>query len=66
MENKNTIEHNFEQLDIILKEMQSSEISLDKSFDLYNQGLKLVQDCNSQIDIIEKKIKLIEEDNADE
>lgn len=66
MENKNTIEENFEQLEEILKAMQSEDVTLDKSFELYNQGLKLVQDCNSKIDTIEKKIKIIEEDGIDE
>ena len=66
MENKNTIEENFEQLEEILKAMQSEDVTLDKSFELYNQGLKLVQDCNSKIDTIEKKIKIIEEDSVNE
>lgn len=66
METKNTIEENFEQLEEIIKNMQSEDVTLDKSFELYNQGLKLVQDCNSKIDRIEKKIKIIEEDNINE
>lgn len=66
MENKNTIEQNFEQLEEILRNMQSEDVTLDKSFELYNQGLKLVQDCNSKIDTIEKKIKIIEEDSINE
>ncbi len=65
MENKNSIEENFEQLEAIIKEMQSEETSLDKSFELYNNGLKLIQDCNRQIDTIEKKIKIIEEESID-
>lgn len=66
MENKNTIEQNFEQLEEILRNMQSEDVTLDKSFELYNQGLKLVQDCNSKIDTIEKQIKIIEGDNINE
>ena len=67
MANKsNTIEENFENLEDILKQMQSSDITLDKSFELYNKGLKLVQDCNGQLEKIEKKIEIIEKDNIDE
>ena len=66
MEKNNTIEQNFEQLENILKEMQSEEVTLDQSFELYNQGLKLVKDCNGQIDMIEKKIRIIEEDGTNE
>lgn len=66
MEKNNTIEQNFEQLENILKEMQSEDVTLDQSFELYNQGLKLVKDCNGQIDTIEKKIRLIKEDGTNE
>ena len=31
-----------------------------------NKGLSLVQDCNNQIDKIEKQIKIIEEGNINE
>lgn len=66
MENKNTIEENFEQLEEILRNMQSEDVTLDKSFELYNQGLKLVKACNNKIDTIEKKIEIIEGDNINE
>lgn len=59
--NKNSIEDNFNELENILKEMQAEEVTLEQSFELYNKGLKLVQDCNEQIDTIEKKIKILEE-----
>lgn len=63
---KQSIEDNFVELENILREMQSEEITLDKSFELYNRGLKLVQDCNGQLDTIEKKIKILEEGNNNE
>lgn len=62
----NTIEDNFVELEEILKEMQSDQVTLDQSFELYNKGLKLIQNCNQQIDTIEKKIKILEEDNMNE
>ncbi len=65
MEN-NTIEKNFEKIEEIISAMQSEDIALDKSFDLYNEGLKLVKDCNEKIDKIEKQIKIIEKDNVNE
>ena len=55
------IEDNFEQLEDIISKMQSDRITLEQSFELYNKGLSLVQDCNNQIDNIEKQIKIIEE-----
>ena len=60
------IEDNFEQLEDIISKMQSDRISLEQSFELYNKGLSLVQDCNNQIEKIEKQIKIIEEGNINE
>lgn len=60
------IEDKFEQLEDIISKMQSDRITLEQSFELYNKGLSLVQDCNNQIDKIEKQIKIIEEGNINE
>ena len=60
------IEDNFEQLEDIISKMQSARIPLEQSFELYNKGLSLVQDCNTQIEKIEKQIKIIEEGNINE
>lgn len=60
------IEDNFEQLEDIISKMQSDRITLEQSFELYNKGLSLVQDCNNQIDKIEKQIKIIKEGNINE
>ena len=61
MENNNTIEENFKALDDIISEMSKDDISLEKSFELYNQGLKLVQNSNLQIGDMEKKIIVLNE-----
>ena len=61
MEKDNTIEQNFEQIENIISDMNKEDITLDKSFELYNKGLKLVKDCNNQIDKIEKQIKILNE-----
>lgn len=66
IEENKTIEDNFEELENIIAKMQSDEITLEKSFELYNKGLGLVQNCNSQIEKIEKQIKIIEEGNINE
>ena len=60
------IEDNFEQIEDIISKMQSDRITLEQSFELYNKGLSLVQDCNNQIEKIEKQIKIIEEGNINE
>ncbi|MCI9564572.1 MAG: exodeoxyribonuclease VII small subunit [Eubacterium sp.] len=64
MEEKKTIEQNFEEIESIIQNMQEEDVTLDKSFELYNKGLNLVKDCNAQIDKIEKQIQIINEEQS--
>ena len=61
MENKKNIEQNFNEVEKIIEAMQKEDVTLDESFKLYNQGLKIIKDCNQQIETIEKQIKIINE-----
>ncbi|MCI8956406.1 MAG: exodeoxyribonuclease VII small subunit [Eubacterium sp.] len=64
MEEKKTIEQNFEEIENIIQNMQKEDVTLDKSFELYNKGLNLVKDCSMQIDKIEKQIQIINEEQS--
>ncbi|MCR5736742.1 MAG: exodeoxyribonuclease VII small subunit [Eubacterium sp.] len=65
-EKNRTIEENFEEINQIISEMQSEDITLGQSFEYYKKGLELVRDCNDQIEKIEKEMTIIEEGNANE
>lgn len=54
-ENKLTIEELFNKLEETVSEL-SGDVSLEKSFALYEQGMKLVHECEQQIDTVEKKV----------
>ena len=56
---KMTIEEQFAELEAILKEMDSSEVGLMESFELYNKGLIMVKELNEQLDEIEQKIEVV-------
>lgn len=43
----------------IINKMDQDEISLEDSFKLYNQGIKLCKQCNDKIDKVEKQIEII-------
>lgn len=67
MEKKDVLESNFEELDKIIEQMESGELSLDESFELYKKGIKLVQNCNDSINKVEKEMQIIsEESDAEE
>ncbi len=61
-----SIEEALKRLDELTVELAKNDISLDESFRLYNEGLKLVKTCNDQLDKVEKKIIILEEEDADE
>lgn len=61
-----SVEDNFNEIEEIIAEMQKEDVTLDNAFDLYNKGLKLIKDCNGQLDSIEKQIKILEEENINE
>lgn len=61
-----SVEESLTKLDKLINKLAQSDISLDESFKLYNEGLKLVKTCNSQLDKVEKKIIILEEEALDE
>lgn len=61
MANKIGIEDNFKKLDDIVKELENSEISLEESFNLYKDGIKLIKECNDSIDKVEKELIILNE-----
>ncbi len=56
-----TIEESFETLDEMVKKLESDTISLEESFRIYEEGMKLVKVVSGRIDEVEKKMQLIED-----
>lgn len=59
---KLSIEESLERIDNILEKMESEDTGLEESFKLYEQGLKLIKDAESNIDKVEKQIKILSEE----
>ena len=52
-----TFESAVEQLELIVKELESNQVSLARSIELYGLGKKLYEYCNKTIEEIELKIE---------
>ena len=61
-----TLEQSFEKLEPILGNLENGDVSLEDSFKLYNEGMKLIQNCNQQLDKVEKKIVVLNQKEGDE
>lgn len=51
-------------LDKCVKKLESDDISLEDSFHVYEQGMKLIKECNEKIDCVEKKVLLLNDDGT--
>lgn len=54
-----TLEEMLQQLDVTIEELESSEITLEESFRKYQTGMQLLKNCNDKIDLVEKKMLLL-------
>ena len=62
MEKELTMEENFQEIEKLLGQLESKDISLEDSFQLYKKGMEHLQKCNEQINEVEKKVQML---NAD-
>ena len=58
---EHTLEQLFEQLDGIVEKLESGDASLEESFQLYQEGMKMLKSCSDKIDHVEKQVLIMEE-----
>ena len=51
-----TLQEMLKTLDEQIRALESEDISLEDSFLVYEQGMKLIKECNDKIDRVEKKV----------
>ena len=51
-----TLQEMLKTLDEQIRALESEDISLEDSFLVYEQGMKLIKECNDKIDCVEKKV----------
>ena len=59
-----TLEENFEKIEELFQVLESDEISLEDSFHAYQKGMKLLEECNAQIDQVEKQVLKLTENGS--
>jgi exodeoxyribonuclease VII small subunit len=55
----NEFEKAFQQLEKIVQQLESENLSLDESLTLFEEGIRLSRFCNQKLEEVEKKIELI-------
>lgn len=62
MSDKFQLEEAFRQLEEIIEQLESDEIQLKESIELYGQGAKLIAQCKEELSGIEKEMIIIGEE----
>ena len=58
---KENLEEMFKDLEELIGKMENEEITLEQTFDLYNNGMEILKKCNLSIDEVEKKVLVLDE-----
>ena len=54
-----TLEETLGQVEEIIRQMEESEVSLETSFQLYQQGVEKLKTCDMMLDEVEKKMLVL-------
>ena len=52
-------EKNLERLDAIVHELEDADLPLDKALDLYEEGMKLSEFCQKQLEEAEGRVEIL-------
>lgn len=56
------LEESFEKLNEIMVKLEEPSVTLEDSFTLYQEGIKLLKLCNDSIDKVEKELILLDDE----
>ena len=58
-----TFESSLEELERIVRELEQGELTLEKSLELFEQGVKLSRACQERLNEAERRIEILTRDN---
>ena len=59
-----SLEERFEHIEEIIGKMETGDITLDQSFELYKNGLEEIKAANAMLETIEKAMLVMNEDGS--
>jgi exodeoxyribonuclease VII small subunit len=58
-----TFETSLEELEQIVRELERGDLSLEKSLELFEQGIRLSRECQERLNQAERRIEVLLRDN---
>ena len=62
---KKSLEDSFLEMNEIINKLEKEDITLEESFRLYQEGVKLLKSCHESIDHVEKQLIVLDEDQSE-
>lgn len=59
-----SLEEAFDRLDQMIDKLSDRETPLEETFETYRAGMELLKKCEQQIDMIEKKVMVLNEEGG--
>ena len=63
---KINLEETMKRLEEIVSELEGEKLPLDRSLKLYEEGIKLVQGCNKELEGVKRKIQILQQGKGGE
>lgn len=61
--NPRTFESSLEELERIVRELEAGELPLERSLELFEEGVKLSRECQDRLNQAERRIEILMRDN---
>lgn len=61
-----SLENSFQRLEEILGQLESGQLELEKSIQLFEEAMMLSTECQKQLEALEKRVKVLVEKNGGE
>jgi exodeoxyribonuclease VII small subunit len=62
-DNSRTFESSLEELERIVRELEQGELPLERSLELFEQGVKLSRECQDRLNQAERRIEILMRDS---
>jgi exodeoxyribonuclease VII small subunit len=59
MTTEKTFENSLDELEQIVKQLEAGDLPLDRSLELFEQGVRLSRECQKRLDEAERKVEVL-------
>ncbi len=60
-----SFEQAMEQLELIVAQLENGDVPLEQAIELFQEGMRLSQLCGHKLEVVERKIEMLVEENGE-